>query len=359
MLPSYRRFTARQFVWKEKGGKQIVFLLIAFLAICASYYLKGFTLESYYDTPERVQTILFTGQLSGFNALTGAADDLPLRGNVLPVLYACLCRGFSLTPAQLLLQYLPPFLLLLIFLEMAALFTVLPVKNENLSLYLLFFALATICGASAYMNTSYGVLFAVYEGSVLSDHLVLCLLPVFVYGTGKTGKQKGIAGVMLLLLLVLSYVLGGRESLLVGVTALLLLFLVKIFLFLTDRVADRKKDEKGGMPDGYHAVFYEAGRQILGAVSGCVISAVYFSVCTEKTGGWQMACVIRVSDLSCFLPARWRTDCLQTMVVWKKPTIRSVISSLSCLFFVWLWRLPGRRSECTERKYCRCLNWEW
>lgn len=188
----------------------------------------------------------FTGQLSGFNALTGAADDLPLRGNVLPVLYACLCRGFSLTPAQLLLQYLPPFLLLLIFLAMAALFTVLPVKNENLSLYLLFFALATICGASAYMNTSYGVLFAVYEGSVLSDHLVLCLLPVFVYGTGKTGKQKGIAGVMLLLLLVLSYVLGGRESLLVGVTALLLLFLVKIFLFLTDRVADRKKDEKGG-----------------------------------------------------------------------------------------------------------------
>ena len=246
VLPSYRRFTARQFVWKEKGGKQIVFLLIAFLAICASYYLKGFTLESYYDTPERVQTILFTGQLSGFNALTGAADDLPLRGNVLPVLYACLCRGFSLTPAQLLLQYLPPFLLLLIFLAMAALFTVLPVKNENLSLYLLFFALATICGASAYMNTSYGVLFAVYEGSVLSDHLVLCLLPVFVYGTGKTGKQKGIAGVMLLLLLVLSYVLGGRESLLVGVTALLLLFLVKIFLFLTDRVADRKKDEKGG-----------------------------------------------------------------------------------------------------------------
>ena len=96
------------------------------------------------------------------------------------------------------------------------------------------------------MNTSYGVLFAVYEGSVLSDHLVLCLLPVFVYGPGKTGKQKGIAGVMLLLLLVLSYVLGGRESLLVGVTALLLLFLVKIFLFLTDRVADRKKDEIGG-----------------------------------------------------------------------------------------------------------------
>ena len=38
---------------------------------------------------------------------------------------------------------------------------------------------------------------------------------------------------------------------------------------------------KGGMPDGYHAVFYEAGRQILGAVSGCVISAVYFSVCTD------------------------------------------------------------------------------
>lgn len=72
----------------------------------------------------------FTGQLSGFNALTGAADDLPLRGNVLPVLYACLCRGFSLTPAQLLLQYLPPFLLLLIFLAMAALFTVLPVKMK-------------------------------------------------------------------------------------------------------------------------------------------------------------------------------------------------------------------------------------
>ncbi|MCI6035410.1 MAG: DUF6077 domain-containing protein [Firmicutes bacterium] len=247
LLPSYRRFTAGQFTWKEKGGKQMTLLLIAFLAICASYYLKGFTLESYYDTPERVQTILFTGQFSGFNALTGAADNLPLRGDVLPVLYACLCRAFSLTPAQLLLQYLPPFLLLLIFLAMAALFTVLPVKKENLPVYLLFFALATICGASAYMNTSYGVLFAVYEGSVLSDHLVLCLLPVFVYGTGKTGKQKGIAGVMLLLLLVLSYVLGGRESLLVGVAALLLLFLVKIFLFLADCVAaDRKKPEKRG-----------------------------------------------------------------------------------------------------------------
>ena len=51
---------------------------------------------------------------------------------------------------------------------------------------------------------------------------------------------------MLLLLLVLSYVLGGRESLLVGVAALLLLFLVKIFLFLTGRVADRKKPEKRG-----------------------------------------------------------------------------------------------------------------
>ena len=97
------------------------------------------------------------------------------------------------------------------------------------------------------MNTSYGVLFAVYEGSVLSDHLVLCLLPVFVYGTGRLRKQKGIAGMMLLLLLVLSYVLGGRESLLVSVAALLLLFLVKIFLFLADCVAaDRKKPEKRG-----------------------------------------------------------------------------------------------------------------
>ncbi len=247
LLPSYRRFTAEQFTWREKGGKQVFLLLIAFLAICISYYLKGFTLESYYDTPERVQTILFTGRLSGVNALTGAADDLPLRGYVLPVLYACLCRAFSLSPAQLLLQYLPPFLLLLIFLAMAALFTVLPVKKENLPVYLLFFALATICGASAYMNTSYGVLFAVYEGSVLSDYLVLCLLPVFVYGTGKTGKQKGIAGVMLLLLLLLSYLLGGRESLLVSVAALLLLFLVRIFLFLSDRVAaGRKKDGKGG-----------------------------------------------------------------------------------------------------------------
>lgn len=247
VLPSYRRFTAGQFTWKEKGGKQIIFLLIAFLAICASYYLKGFTLEAYYDTPERVQTILFTGQLSGFNALTGAMDALPLQGGVLPVLYACLCRAFSLTPAQLLFQYLPPFLLLLIFMAMAALFAVLPVKKENLPVYLLFFALATICGASAYMNTSYGVLFAVYEGSVLSDYLVLCLLPVFVYGTGKTGKQKGIAGVMLLLLLVLSYVLGGRESLLVGLAELLLLFLVRLVLFLADRVvAGRKQTEKGG-----------------------------------------------------------------------------------------------------------------
>ena len=134
-----------------------------------------------------------------------------------------------------------------IFLAMAALFTVLPVKNENLSVYLLFFALATICGARAYMNTSYGVLFAVYEGSVLSDHLVLCLLPAPVYGTGRLRKQKGIACMMLLLLLVLSYVLGGRESLLVSVAALLLLFLVKIFLFLADCVAaDRKKPEKRG-----------------------------------------------------------------------------------------------------------------
>ena len=247
LLPSYRRFTAGQFTWREKGGKQVLLLLIAFLMICVSYYLKGLTLELYYDTPERVQTILFTGQLSGIDALTGAADDLPLRGNVLPVLYACLCRAFSLTPAQLLLQYLPPFLLLLIFLAMAALFTVLPVKKESLPVYLLFFALATICGASAYMNTSYGVLFAVYEGSVLSDYLVLCLLPVFIYGTGKTGKQKGIAGVMFLFLLLLSYLLGGRESLLVSATAFLLLFLVRIFLFLADRMAaGRKKTEKGG-----------------------------------------------------------------------------------------------------------------
>lgn len=247
LLPSYRHFTAGQLTWREKGGKQVLLLLVAFLMICVSYYLKGLTLELYYDTPERVQTILFTGQLSGIDALTGAADDLPLRGNVLPVLYACLCRAFSLTPAQLLLQYLPPFLLLLIFLAMAALFTVLPVKKESLPVYLLFFALATICGASAYMNTSYGVLFAVYEGSVLSDYLVLCLLPVFIYGTGKTGKQKGIAGVMLLLLLLLSYLLGGRESLLVSVAAFLLLFLVRIFLFLADRMAaGRKKTEKGG-----------------------------------------------------------------------------------------------------------------
>ena len=247
LLPSYRHFTAGQFSWREKGGKQVLLLLGAFLMICISYYLKGFTLELYYDTPERVQTILFTGQLSGVSALTGAADVQPLRGNVLPVLYACLCRAFSLTPAQLLFQYLPPFLLLLIFLAMAALLTVLPVKKENLSVYLLFFALATICGASAYMNTSYGVLFAVYEGSVLSDYLVLCLLPVFIYGTGKTGKQKGIAGVMILFLLLLSYLLGGRESLFVSVAALFLLFLVRFLLFFSDRVtAGRKKTEKGG-----------------------------------------------------------------------------------------------------------------
>ena len=164
----------------QKPGKAEVVIAAAFLLVAGVYLLHPFLLEPGHDTAEKVITILDTGALAGWDALTGEAA--PVQGNWkqqlenLPLFYACLCRFFALTPAQVLFGAVPYAVLFAVFCVIS-LFAELLFEQEKRSRAgaLLLFALITVCGNSAYMNTSFGLLHYPYEAMTLFSCILLPL----------------------------------------------------------------------------------------------------------------------------------------------------------------------------------------
>lgn len=164
----------------RKPGKEEGIAVLAFVLVAGVYLLHPFLLEPGHDTAEKVVTILDTGALSGWDAFTGGVA--PVQGNWkqqlenLPVFYACLCRFFALTPSQMLFDVAPYVVLFAVFCVIS-MFAELLFENEKGSRTraLLLFAFITLCGNTAYMNTSFGLLHYPYEAMTLFSCILIPL----------------------------------------------------------------------------------------------------------------------------------------------------------------------------------------
>ncbi len=167
--------------------KSYVPVVFSFVLVAAVYSIYPFQLQELFDTPERVITILDTGRLSGWNVFTGevasAAGNWKQQLCNVPLLYACLCRWFSLPVITLLSDVIPYGVLVLAFCVIAEFARLFSEQKEGCVFALVLFALLTMCGSEAYMNTSYGLLHAAYEPMTMFSSVILPL--GFVYAVSR------------------------------------------------------------------------------------------------------------------------------------------------------------------------------
>lgn len=164
----------------RKPGKEEAVFALAFLLVAGIYLLHPFLIEPGHDTAEKVVTMVDTGTLSGWDALTGEIGSV--QGNWkqqlenLSVFYACLCRIFSLTPAQVLFGIVPYVVLFMVFCVIS-MFAKFWFKQESrgYAWAAVLFALITICGNTAYMNTSFGLLHYPYEAMTMFSCVLIPL----------------------------------------------------------------------------------------------------------------------------------------------------------------------------------------
>lgn len=206
----------------------------AYLLIALVYVIRPFPLETGFDTPERVVTILQTGLLSGTNHLTGEITgqiiSLKECTRNLPLFYACLCRWFAVSPAKLLFSVIPFTNLLLIFLAAASLAKCFFAGMKRMRAeYLILFSLLTLCGNEAYMNTSYGILHFPYEGQTLFSSMILPL--------AFAACWEKVDVCLLLLLMINALFLAGPEN---GLLILLIEMGLLLFVTLVLRIWKRR-----------------------------------------------------------------------------------------------------------------------
>lgn len=173
---------------KKRPGREEVLISGAFLLVAAVYLLQPFSLEPGHDTAERVVTYVETGKLVGVDALTGS--EVPVEGNWkqqlenLPVFYACLCVWSGLSAADVLFSVIPYVVLFLAFCVFSELAAAVFEKNpKSRAMALVLLAMITVCGNTAYMNTSYGLLHYPYEAMTIFSSILLPL--VFLYALSK------------------------------------------------------------------------------------------------------------------------------------------------------------------------------
>jgi hypothetical protein len=161
-----------------------VIVAAAFLLVLSVWIFCPMPFSETYDTPERVVSYLQEGRFFAGNILTGEPVQTDVSwldsAQALPALYACVCSLFRIPVMSLLYIVLPVPYLLLIFAvqkELAACFF--PKQKWLQALFILSFALLTVFGGRAYMNTSYGILYFWYEGTVLFSNVVLPLCFLF------------------------------------------------------------------------------------------------------------------------------------------------------------------------------------
>ncbi len=189
VIRSYREMLKQAVVaLKKKPAKEDIYIVLAFLLVAGVYLLDPFSLEPTHDTAERVVTIVDTGRLAGTDALTGG--EAPVLGNWkdqlenLPLLYACLCRLTGLSPAHVLFDVVPYVVLFFAFCVFAT-FVDFAFEKHKMSraAALSLFALITVCGNVAYMNTSYGLLHYPYEAMTIFSSILLPL--AFFYAMSR------------------------------------------------------------------------------------------------------------------------------------------------------------------------------
>lgn len=171
---------------KKKPGRAELYIVLAFLFVAGLYVMRPFSIEPAHDTAEKVVTCLDTGLLTGTDALTG--ELAPAQGNWrqqlenLPVFYACLCRWSGLSPTDVLFCVIPYAVLVFAFFTISA-FADFAFHTHKMSRVaaLVLFAIITLCGNTAYMNTSYGFLHYPYEAMTIFSSILLPLAFYFVW----------------------------------------------------------------------------------------------------------------------------------------------------------------------------------
>lgn len=165
---------------KKKPGRAEISIALAFCLVAGLYLMQPFSIEPSHDTAEKVVTCLDTGLLTGTDALTG--EGAPAPGNWkqqlenLPLFYACLCKWSGLSPADVLFGVIPYVVLVLAFCVIAAFAEHVFEKHRmSRAAALAIFAIVTLCGNAAYMNTSYGLLHYPYEAMTLFSCILLPL----------------------------------------------------------------------------------------------------------------------------------------------------------------------------------------
>nr|MBQ8252745.1 hypothetical protein [Lachnospiraceae bacterium] len=211
VLKKCREFVRELIKSSKKPGIPGLVIALAFVSVAILYVVRPFPMESGYVTPEQVVTVLDTGALRGFDALSGQAQ--PAAGNWkdqinnLPLFYACLCQLSGLSPMAVLFNVVP-------FVVLSAAFCVISLfanaffeEEKKRATVFAVFALITLCGNSAYMNTSYGLLHYPYEpmtvfssivlplvlGYVLTREHVISFLLVAINGVFLAGVYRGLA----------------------------------------------------------------------------------------------------------------------------------------------------------------------
>ncbi len=174
--------------WKAKPGKEEVYIVFAFLLMMVLYLLQPFSVEPSHDTAERVVTLVDTGRLAGTDPLTG--QEAPVKGNWkdqlenLPLIYATLCRWTGLSPAQMLFDVVPYVVLFFAFCVISTFVDGAFEKHKmSRAASLVLFALITVCGNVAYMNTSYGLIHYPYEAMTIFSSILLPL--AFFYAMSR------------------------------------------------------------------------------------------------------------------------------------------------------------------------------
>lgn len=182
LFRSCRKGFAQAFaVLKKKPDRAEICMLFAFCLVAVLYLIHPFSVEPSHDTAEKVITHLDTGMLSGVDAITG--ETVPVAGNWkeqlenLPLFYACLCKWSGLSPADVLFDVIPYVVLLWVF-AVISLFAdfVFEKQKRNRAAALVVFAVITLCGNMAYMNTSYGLLHYPYEAMTIFSSILLPLV---------------------------------------------------------------------------------------------------------------------------------------------------------------------------------------
>lgn len=173
---------------KKKPAREDFYIAFAFVLVAALYLLDPFSVEPTHDTAEKVVTIVDTGRLAGTDPLTGM--DAPIKGNWkdqlenLPLIYAMLCRWTGLSPAQVLFDVVPYVVLFFAFCVISTFVDVAFEKHKmSRAASLMLFALITLCGNVAYMNTSYGLLHYPYEAMTIFSSILLPL--AFFYAMSR------------------------------------------------------------------------------------------------------------------------------------------------------------------------------